>query len=181
MRFSAHARVVELRVDAPIAEGRFVLEAPEGYEVRRTGSAPKLEVGDPAPAWTLADGEGREHSLAALRGKVVVLDFWATWCGPCKRAMPGLQSLHERFAERGLTVIGVSVRETGDPVEYMREKGFSYLGLVKGDEIAPAYGVGGIPHLFVIAKDGTIAFQTVGFSADLEQRIERVVEGLLGE
>lgn len=180
LRFRTDARVHELRTDASFDAQRFVVELPEGYRAQRAGAAAKLEVGDPAPAFDLADGEGRRHSLEGLRGKVVVLDFWATWCAPCKRAMPGLQSLHERYAERGLAVVGISIRDQGDPVEYMRSQGFTYLGLVKGDEVGPLYGVGGIPHIFVIDKQGKVAFQAVGFSADLEKRIETLVEELLG-
>ncbi|MHC5001878.1 MAG: TlpA family protein disulfide reductase [Planctomycetota bacterium] len=157
-------------------EGWRLLDMDRPQQQRPAG----LAAGTEAPAWTLADGDGNEHSLADLRGRVVILDFWATWCGPCKMAMPGLQRLHEEFAGEPVTVIGVSTFERGgDPSAYMTKQGLTYLGLVKGDQVARAYGVSSIPHLYVIGPDGTIAHQTVGYSPDLEKQLGSVVRSLL--
>src|SRR5215216_2507820 len=84
-----------------------------------------LAVGDAAPDWKLTDPRGRAHTLAEYRGKVVVLDFWATWCGPCTRVMPRLEKLHRKYGAQGLVVFGINSFETGDPAAMMKKKGYT--------------------------------------------------------
>lgn len=109
----------DLRVLTEAEDSLFRLEAPEGYKMRRIeppqqarAAAPELlAIGSPAPDWSLKDAAGNSHRLADYRGKMVLIDFWATWCGPCKQAMPSIQRLHERFADRSVAVIGLSCFE----------------------------------------------------------------------
>ena len=135
-----------------------MIKAPEDYEVKVYqgfgGREPTFAVGDAASAWTLSDPQGTTWSLAGLAGKIVVMDFWATWCGPCIAAMPEVQNLHERFGERGVAVLGINTWETADPAAFMQENGFTYPLLIEGDRIAGAYDVPGIPALYVIGPDG---------------------------
>jgi len=175
----------DLRIDVPVEAKTFALAAPEGYAehkapVPNPEPEPKLHVGDEAPAWTLADPDGDEHSLADFRGKIVLMDFWATWCGPCKTAMPSMQRLHERFRDRGLVVIGIDVFDQGDAVALMKSKNLDYLCLLRGDAVAEAYGVRSIPQFFVVGKDGKIAHHTVGYEPQHEEALAGVLEGLLG-
>ena len=136
----------------------------------RAGAAPSeekeraalLSVGDPAPDWKLTDPQGRAHTLAEYRGRVVVLDFWATWCGPCARVMPRLEKLHRKYGGQGLVVFGVNSFETGDPVASMKKKGYTYALLLKGEELAPAYGVTSLPVVYVIGPDGRVAYAHAG-------------------
>ena len=121
-----------------------------------------LAVGDPAPDWTLKDPQGRAHTLAEYRGQVVVLDFWATWCGPCVRVMPRLEKLHRKYGGQGLVVFGVNSFETGDPVAAMKKKGYTYTLLLKGEEMAPAYGVTSLPVVYVIGTDGRVLYSHAG-------------------
>ena len=112
----ASGRVLELddfKVDAQSVAGTYAISVPTGYRVKAAeANKPKakppsagprdnslLSEGATAPEWTLKDPEGKSHSLADCKGKVVLLDFWATWCGPCKMAMPGVQKLHEKFKD----------------------------------------------------------------------------------
>src|SRR5947199_8917493 len=81
-----------------------------------------LAVGATAPDWELSDADGKLQTLAQYRGKIVVLDFWATWCGPCAEVMPQMQKLHEKYKDRGVTVFGVSSWEKNDPGVLMKEK-----------------------------------------------------------
>jgi thiol-disulfide isomerase/thioredoxin len=160
------------------------VELPEGFEradMSPRERPPAVPVGAAAPDWTLEDADGVRHQLSAQRGKVVLMDFWATWCGPCKKAMPAIQALHERFAARGLVVYGINSRENDPqaPIEYFKEVGYTYSSLLQGDEVAAAYGVGGIPHLFLIGPDGIVAHQSVGFSPDLEEELAKEIEALL--
>ncbi len=162
----------------------FSVPVPEGWKLVDANpkeDAPRLSVGEVVPDWTLSDYQGREHKLSQLRGRVVLLDFWATWCGPCKQAMPELQKLHERFESRGLTVVGISQHENakGDPAGYFQKMKYTYLGLVKGEQPAEAYGVSGIPHLFLIDREGKLVEQHVGFEEGLGERLAARIETLL--
>jgi cytochrome c biogenesis protein CcmG/thiol:disulfide interchange protein DsbE len=121
-----------------------------------------LAVGDPAPEWTLADPAGKTHALSEYRGRVVVLDFWATWCGPCAKVMPRLEKLQKKYGGRGLVVIGVSSWDTGDPAALMKKRGITYTLLLKGEEMAPSYGVTSLPVVYVIGADGKVLYSHAG-------------------
>ena len=160
----------------------FRLEAPPGYESREYKSsgddnAPLLEVGCDAPNWELSTPDGKTVSLNSLRGNVVVMDFWATWCGPCKMAMPGVQKLHEQFKNKPVKVFGIDTWERGgDPVEYMKTKGYDYGLLLKGDKVADAYKVSGLPTFYVIGPDGKILYASKGFEEKREAEIARIIK-----
>ena len=95
----------------------------------------------------------------------VVVDFWATWCGPCKAAMPSIQKISEDYKGKDVVVLGVNTweRDPDGAKKYMESKGFTYPCLGKGDDLATAYGMSGIPTLVVIGKDGKIVEIEVGF------------------
>ena len=143
-------------------------------------SNPGLPPGSSAPEWTLVNSNGDTIALNDLEGKVVLMDFWATWCGPCIEAMPKLQDLHDKFADRGLVVLGVNIWEGGDPVSFMKEKGFTYQLITDGDEVASDYNIRGLPTLYVIGPDGKIIYEKVGSdSADKQDLIELIENSLL--
>ena len=137
------------------------------------GRAGLLAAGDPAPDWKLTDAEGRTHTLSQYRGRVVVLDFWATWCGPCVKVMQRVEKLHQKHKGEGLVVFGVNSFETGDPVAFMKKKKSSYGLLLKGEEIAPAYGVETLPAVCVIGPDGRVVYSHAG--AD-HKNLDSVIE-----
>ena len=118
----------------------------------------RLPVGDIAPDWKLDNAGGKVHSLAQYRGKVIVMDFWATWCGPCAKIMPRLQKLHEKLADKGVVVLGVNSWENSDPVKLMQKKRYSYELLLNGEQIAEAYKVTTLPVVYIIGLDGTIIY-----------------------
>lgn len=156
----------------------FRLEPPEGYTVQEYIGA--VSVGSTAPLWTLDTPEGGSISLEDLRGKVVILDFWATWCGPCRQVMPSLQLLHETYGEE-LVVIGVNTWESDDPAAFMVENGFTYPIVVNGDEVAQRYFVEGIPTFYVIDQNGLVAFHAVGSDPANEEALAEVLGTLLSE
>lgn len=142
------------------------------------GPAGLLVVGDPAPDWTLRDSEGRAHSLSEYRGRVVVLDFWATWCAPCSKVMPRMEKLHRKYREQGVVVFGVSSFETGDPAAMMKKKNCTYGLLLKGEEIAPAYGVETLPVVCVVGADGRVVYSHAGADhKNLDAVIEKQLKG----
>ncbi|MCK5785751.1 MAG: TlpA family protein disulfide reductase [Candidatus Sabulitectum sp.] len=156
----------------------FQLESPEGYSTQEYIGA--VSVGSTAPLWTLDTPDGGSISLEDLRGKVVILDFWATWCGPCRQVMPSLQALHESHGEE-LVIIGVNTWEQEDPVAFMEENGFTYQIVINGDGVAQQYFVEGIPTFYVIAQDGTVAFHAVGSDPANEEALIEVLGTLLTE
>lgn len=138
-----------------------------------------LAVGSEAPDWTLKDPQGNEVKLSSLRGNVVMMDFWATWCGPCKAAMPGVQKMHEKFADKGVKIYGVNMAERDDGTKakkYFADSKFTYGLLMGGDEVANQYKVRGIPTFYLIGKDGKILYTGSGFSAKMEKELEALIE-----
>lgn len=141
-----------------------------------------VKVGDAAPDFALTDLDGKEVTLASLKGKVVLLDFWATWCGPCVAAMPTMQKLHDEFKSKGVVVLGVNTWEQKPQAakDFIAKKKFTYGCLLKGDELATAYGIGGIPTLVVIGKDGRIAEIEVGLADPSGAGLRKALDAALG-
>jgi len=169
-----------LRVGMALGRQDFAVVIPEGFTLKPLDRANTLlAAGTPAPDFELSDPAGEKHKLSGLRGHVVVLDFWATWCGPCKAAMPSVQRLHEKFRERGVVVCGVDINDRGDPAAYMTKQGFTYTLLLAGDAVAARYGVRPIPAFFVIGADGKVALQREGGGEGAEGLLSEAVEAAL--
>jgi peroxiredoxin len=128
--------------------------------------AATLAVGDAAPAYAATALDGRPVTLAALRGEVVLLNVWATWCQPCREEIPALDSLHREFGARGLRVIGVSIDVSGDASEiagFARELGASYaLWLDPDDRVSTAFRAVGVPSTVLIDRDGVLRWRHMG-------------------
>ena len=137
-----------------------------------------ITVGSDAPDWTLSTPTGEKVTLSSLKGKVVVMDFWATWCGPCKAAMPNVQKLSEEFAGKDVVIYGLSTWEKGgDPAAFMKQNKFNYGLLVHADEVSRNYKVSGIPTFYVIGKDGKVLYNAVGFDEGDFGKIKSVING----
>jgi thiol-disulfide isomerase/thioredoxin len=146
----------------PLDDSAFGVQPPEGYTTVPYSPPARpalLSVGEAAPDWKLTDARGLIHALSDYRGKWVVLDFWATWCGPCVRGMPVMQALHEKYHERGVEIIGVNAWEESNAPAYMKEKGYTYVLLLEGESVAEAYHVSTLPTIYVIGRDGKIAYR----------------------
>ncbi len=132
-----------------------------------------------APDFRLQDLAGGTVRLADLKGKVVLIDFWATWCPPCRAAIPGIERLHKTYGQKGLVVLGVSVDEGGwDDVKAVgKQLGISYR-ILKGDEdVQTKYLIRAIPTVYLVNKEGRITSLFMG--AEDERTIEEEVRKLL--
>jgi thiol-disulfide isomerase/thioredoxin len=171
----------------------FVLKAPPGYATAtpdaedlgipsKNGPKLKFAVGDAAPAFALKNPDGQEVSLASQKGRVVLLDFWATWCGPCKMAMPGVQKLHEKYQGKKVSIFGVNTWERGSvekPKSYMADHKYTYTLLLGGDALAKQYGLSGIPTFVLIGPDGKILHIGVGYDEEQEEHLAGMIDKAL--
>ncbi|MDD5657296.1 MAG: TlpA disulfide reductase family protein [Elusimicrobia bacterium] len=141
---------------------------------------PAGSIGRGAPGFALQNvgKSGAERiSLKQFRGRVVLLDFWSTLCGPCRAATPHVAELHRKYAAQGLVVIGIDVQESADKVKaYLKEKRVPYPVLLDSDaRVANNYGVQAIPSFFIIDAKGAVIWQRVGLKDDMEGRIREAL------
>ena len=134
-----------------------------------------------APDFTLRDADGKTVRLSDYRGKVVLLDFWATWCGPCKIEIPWFMDFERKHKDRGFSVIGVSMDEEGwDAVKpFINGLAINYRVLLGNDGTADAFGgIEALPTTFLIDRDGRIASTHVGLASksDIENGIQQLLE-----
>jgi len=135
---------------------------------------------DKAPSFSLKTHEGKTIDLAKLKGKVVVLNFWATWCGPCRQEIPGFVDAYKRLHGKGVEIIGISLDEGGwDVVQpYVTKANIPYPVVIGDQTLTDAYGgISAIPTTFIVSKDGKIAAKHVGYLSkeELENQIKSVL------
>ena len=139
------------------------------------------EIGSRLPEFSLNDLQGREISSGDLRGKVVLVDFWATWCQPCKKEMPGYQKLADRYGPRGFAVVGFkfdTMMDTEDPVLFAKRIGVRYPLAVASDELKQKFGgIEGLPTTMLYDRQGILRKKVVGF--EYTNAFETALKGLL--
>ena len=137
-------------------------------------------VGKPAEDFALLDLAGKRHSLAGLKGKVVLLDFWATWCGPCRRELPTIAKLHKELAAKGLAVVAVNVGEPAATVSaFLKKNPFSMpVWLDSKTEASSKYSASSIPTLVVIDRAGKVSAYKVGVREEADLRALLTEAGL---
>lgn len=137
-------------------------------------------VGCPAPDFTLTDLDGNAVRLSDFRGKVVFLNFWATWCPPCRAEMPAMEELYREYRDKGVVIIGVDLGESRSSVKsFVEENGYSWTFVIDSTgEVARDYMVTGIPSSFFIDKDGIIRALQVGSMsrATMEARLAEAMK-----
>ena len=142
--------------------------------------APELAENTAAPEFTLEKLAGGELALSALRGHPVVIDFWATWCGPCEKTIPVIKAFHETYGDR-VSVLGVSVDWDRDAIApFVREHEMTYPILLGDEGLAMRFGAPGFPSLFVVDADGRIRHSHVGVITlpELEAAVAPLLDGI---
>ncbi len=141
-------------------------------------------VGAFAPTWRNVEGVSGAFpaSISTMRGKVVLLDFWATWCAPCRMVVPKLGDLQARYGAQGLSVLGVSTEDAQDVAQFAQRMSIRYpIGVDKHAETTRSYGVASLPTLVIIDKRGIVRDVDIGYDSSRDNHFEATVRALLGE
>jgi peroxiredoxin len=140
-------------------------------------------VGAPAPAWTNVTAlSGAPSSVASLKGKVALIDFWASWCGPCRLVAPRLNALKDRLGAQGLAVVGITTDEAEVAALFAEKHRMRYPSVIDKDgETSRAYGISGLPTMVLVDKRGIVRDVFVGFDPSGDARLEAAVKKLLAE
>ncbi len=162
----------------------FLAAAPQPPRAAEEPEIRELATRYPAEGFYLKDLDGELHRLKDFRGKVVLLNFWATWCPPCREEMPSMQELHEDYRDQGLAVVAVSVDQDSPGVvkEYVEELGLTFRILHDRDNrVSGRYRVPGVPASYLIDRKGRVAYKVLGSIDWTRPSALRAVEGLLAE
>jgi peroxiredoxin len=153
------------------------------HHARRTGPnfAPRLTQSSLAPDFTLESLDGKTMRLSDLRGKAVLLNFWATWCGPCKIEMPWFVDLQNRYAAQGLQIVGVAMDDASkeDIGKFAKDMGVNYPILIGKESVGDEYGgVPALPESFLISRDGKIVDKIIGLrgKAEIEDSVKKALD-----
>ena len=153
------------------------------HRARRSGPAfaPRLSVSSPAPDFSLESLDGKTLRLSDFRGKAVLLNFGATWCGPCKIEMPWFVELQNQYASQGLQIVGVAMDDASkeDISKFAKDMGVNYPILIGKDAVGEQYGgVPALPESFLIGRDGKIVDKILGLrgKAEIEDSIKKALD-----
>ena len=168
-------RNVEAIPDARLVEGDIRDEEGMAQE-------PAVPYGEPAPDFALPALDGAEVRLADQQGQVVLVDFWATWCGPCKEELPHIETFHRQYGDSGLRVLALSTDMDDDAVQpFIDEHDYTFTVLHADNAVQSDYGVSGIPVVYLVDRQGRVRWHRVGFGPGGEEEMGREIEKLLNE
>lgn len=168
------------QVNQPIAANAFAFSPPK--DAKLVKEFKKEEggdlVGQPAPDLALVSLEGAKVSLKDYRGKVVLLDFWATWCPPCRKELPHIQKLNDELKAKGLAVFGVNNEPPEKPIQFVKENKYSFTTLTDDGSACRSYRITAFPTLVIIDKEGKVREYLVGYQEEsvLRSKIEALLK-----
>ena len=146
------------------------------HRVAKVETGAPAEMGKPAPDFTFTTLDGKAIKLADLKGKPLVINFWASWCHFCLQEAPDLEALYQHYQGQGLEMIGIGTDDARALQEKVKELGLTYP-VGSAPEVAKEYGVSGIPHTFIINREGIVVASLVGAQPkeELEAQIKQVL------
>jgi peroxiredoxin len=177
-------RALSILAAVLLCAGVFILPEWADSTTRLTGEAQDL-IGKKARNFKLEDVHGKKYSPKDFKGKVVVFDFWAVWCGPCQLSLPFFQKMLDKYGARGLEVVGFHVEDRRPPVEelrdYLKARKVHYTNLMSTVEVDDAYQVYAMPTSYLLDRDGRIRKVHVGFNPvaapeEIENEILQLLE-----
>ena len=150
------------------------------HMARRTGSTPRIAKSTVAPDFSLESLDGKSVRLSDLRGKAVLLNFWATWCGPCKIEMPWFVELQNQYGAQGLQIIGVAMDDASkeDIAKFAKDMGVNYPILIGKESIGDQYGgIPALPETFFIGRDGKMVDKIIGLKgkSEIEDAVKKAL------
>lgn len=131
--------------------------------------------------FTLTSIDGEEITLSKLKGKVVLIDFWATWCPPCRNSIPVFAKLYNKYHDQGFTVLGISTEEKSVLTRYRDEHNVPYPILLGTKELLRMYEISAIPKMYILDKNGVVRKTQLGFAPELEQGLNTLIDSLVKE
>jgi thiol-disulfide isomerase/thioredoxin len=151
------------------------------HQARQKGAAPaRITKSTVAPDFSLQSLDGTTLRLSDLRGKAVMLNFWATWCGPCKIEMPWFVDLQKQYGPQGLQIVGVAMDDASkeDIAKFAKDMGVNYPILIGKESVGDQYGgVNALPETFLVSRDGKIVDRIIGLEgkAEIEESIKKAL------
>lgn len=140
----------------------------------------RIEPGVLAEDFTLPQLGGGSVKLSDLRGRIVIMECWATWCGPCRFSLPSLELIYRRYRDRGVTVLLLNQGEKANQIQRWAEKRFTAPILLDATgSVAARYKVDGIPRLFIVGQDGQLVYEHAGYGGGLEHNLTLILDGML--
>ncbi|MBC7326715.1 redoxin domain-containing protein [bacterium] len=174
-------KITDFQADVPLPGDFFKFTPPADAKEFSPQAGGNFE-GKPAPDFTLMSLDGKTYTLSNLKGKVVLLDFWATWCPPCREELPIIEKLHQEYKDKGLLVLGINDEDKATVENFLKENNLTFPILVDAQsKVALLYNVESIPRVLLIDKDGNVVKDLLGYSKENEQILREAIEKLLGK